>query len=167
MTYQSMNSPRHVIAVFVLASVVGGCASAPPRPQLVAGYVEPDNSASDLATVTGTFTQRLMDAYRIRLEGIDGAGVPPGPRVPVPIRLKSGTRQLALLCETSLSTGSAWITLAVDIKAGHSYVLRCEQQSVLLNLGTDFKVEDQSDSNRIVASGSSWGPSSPPRGRAF
>lgn len=157
---------KRILVVF-FATLISGCASAPPRPQLSGIYLEPAPTAIDTATVTGTLKKNLIDSSRARLEGIDGIKVSKGPRIPAPILVKSGVRQLALICETEFDTGSAWISLAVDIKAGHSYVLRCEEQSSFANIGTDFKVEDKSEQDRVVASGSSWGPSHGPRGRAF
>lgn len=155
------------VPAILAATLLLGCASAPPRPTFTGAYEEPSLSAKEVAYVGGTLTERLLDASRVRLEGIDDRGIAPGPRIPAPIRVLPGVRRLSIICEASLGTGQAWITLVANLQPGHSYVLRCEEQSPLANVGTDFRIEDESDSRKVIAKGSSWGPSSSPRGRVF
>ena len=155
--------------VLVLATCAACCSCASPQAQWHAPdgmpYVEPANDTS--ATIIGSLETIFFDGIRARVESIDSQWVPVGPREPIPVRLLSGSHTVAAICETEHGSGEARASLVVQVQLGHSYVLRCKEKSLLINIGTKFWIEDQSAESSIVSKAEGWGASHGPTGKVL
>lgn len=148
-----------------------GCAHPPvqPFPTLVGLYIPPLVMQEETALLEGSIRRILVTRTRARIESVDLREVPIArsqAEQPTVI-LRAGPRSLTVVCETDMGTGSTRAQLSFRAEPGHNYVLRCEEESVLWNKGTNFWIEDRGAGDRIVAKASGWAPSYRPSGRVF
>ena len=123
----------------------------------------------EAALLEGSIGNILGTRVRARIESVDLREIPISrsqSQQPAVV-LRAGKRSLTVVCETDIGTGSARVQLSFAAESGHSYVLRCKEESILVNTGTNFWIEDSSEENRIIVKASGWGPSHNPSGRVF
>ena len=157
-----------LINLLLLACIVlAGCAAQQPRAQIRGKYHEPAETDNNYAIIQGVLSEHLLNTNRSRVEAVDGLYTTKGPRVPNPLRISAGHHNLALLCEWEQNTGLGHISFDVELIAGHKYILHCEEASGLVNLGHEFWLIDETDSNKMIIKQSNYSPSYPPRGKSF
>ena len=160
---------KYLKRALVLATCAACCSCAPPqvRTQAPTGtpYVEPTDDTS--ATIVGTIRTVFFDGLRARVESIDAQWVRVGPREPIPMKLSPGSHTVAAICETEHGSGEAHASLLVQAQPGHSYILKCKEKSILINIGTNFWIEDQNAGGSIVSKADGWGASHGPTGKVF
>ena len=158
---------RGVLLFLICINFLGFATTKQPRALISGKYIEPLESDGNYAVVQGVISEHMFNTNRSRVEAVDGLAVPVGPRVPNPLRIQAGHHNLALLCEWEQNTGLGYINLNVYLIPNRKYILHCEEKDGPINLGHEFWLVDETDSNKFIIKESNWTPSYRPRGRSF
>jgi hypothetical protein len=158
------------LPLVVLSLLITSCTQTPTMPPAITGpYIEPENLAEGVATLSGIIDARSfpLDDIRAMVVSIDSLKVRITSPQPSPIKLLAGAHRIGTMCEHKWGTGRTYAAVDLTAQGAHIYVLHCAELNPIYNAGEKFWIVDQTMGGNTVSTGEGWGPSHGPSGKAF